>query len=73
MVNNNIDVRKAASELYHRLVETKEITNNDAKAAVGVLSVIQKSFMIDIDEVQYDNTFVKLSFTYLAMIVKYNY
>jgi hypothetical protein len=48
MVNNNIDVRKAASELYHRLVETKEITNNDAKAAVGVLSVIQKSFMIDI-------------------------
>lgn len=48
MVKNNKDVRKAASELYHRLFETKEITVQEAKTGAALLSVIQKSFMIDI-------------------------
>lgn len=48
MVKSNSDVRKAASELYHRLFETKEITVQEAKTGAQILSVIQKSFMIDI-------------------------
>jgi hypothetical protein len=50
MVNNNIDVRKAASELYHRLVETKEIEFKEANAAANILGVIHRSFLIDIQK-----------------------
>lgn len=48
MINNNVDVRKAASELYERLIVTGELDVKQAKAAASLLSVIQKSFMIDL-------------------------
>lgn len=50
MVNNNIDVRKAASELFHRLIETKEIDYKEANAGANLLGVIHRSFLIDIQK-----------------------
>jgi hypothetical protein len=47
MIKDNKGIFTAASELYHRLVETKEIDAREAKAGASLLSVMQKSLMID--------------------------
>ena len=47
MIKNNLDVAKAAAEAYHQLTITGEIDVNGAKARAALLSVIQKSYMID--------------------------
>lgn len=61
MIKNNKDIFKEASELYHRFVETKEITVNEAKTGAAILAVCQKSIMIDIIEAKMTGSILEIS------------
>lgn len=48
MIKTNKDIFEAGSELYHRLIETKEITEQHAIAGAKILTVLQRSILLDI-------------------------
>lgn len=56
MLKTNKDIFRASAELYHRLIETKEIDIKEAKAGAALLSVCQKSLMIEIMEINMGKT-----------------
>lgn len=61
MIKNNKDIFKEAAELYHRFVETKEVSVNEAKAGAAILAVCQKSILIDIMEAKMGKGMLEIS------------
>jgi hypothetical protein len=49
MINNNADIFKQASELFHRRIQTREIEDEtEVRDGVALLVTMQKSLVIDI-------------------------